>query len=401
MSAPLDLLILGGGCAGLSLARQLAALGERCPRVELIEQRSEYCNDRSWCFWAASDGRASREWSRIRLRWGTQSLVCDCGATPYQLVRADHFAADALAEIGRNSALTVTLGATVLASAQREGIHYRVETSVGTRRSRWVIDTRPGAAPVEGGALLWQSFLGWELATELPLFDPGVVELMDFNLPAADDPDAVRFLYVLPLSATQALIEPTVFSRAPQTAEQLEALLRAVLHDRFAGAGYRLLRRESGVLPMGLQHGASEPGGEVLASSFAGSGLMRAGLAAGAARSSTGYAYLRIQHWAQDCATRIAAGRSPCPQPRDRLLQRAMDTLFLAVLRRQPRLGPRLFFTLFAAVSTERVIRFLSDRATWGDVLRVVWALPAAPFLSALWRRAWRLPGAVLPRAST
>lgn len=394
MSRPLDLLILGGGCAGLSLARRLAALGNDCPQVEIIERRSHYANDRSWCFWAEANNSASQSWARFRLRWGARSVECCCGSTPYQLIRSDLFYQQAIGEIAPNRAVTVTLNTAVIGEVVRNGQGYCVETTQGSRQARWVIDTRPAVLPVVGGATLWQSFLGWEIEAEHAMFESSVADLMDFELGSSAEASAVSFVYVLPLSSTRALIEPTVFSREPQSLEQLTAMMYSVLATRLGNVAYTILRRETGVLPMGLVQTHSTVSVGTKQASFEASGYLRAGLAAGAARPSTGYAFTRIQHWADACASRIGDGQEPCPQPRDPVLLRAMDHLFLLVLRNQPRIGPRLFFTLFTAVRTERVIRFLSDRATKLDLLCIVLALPARPFFRELWRRLWSSAGA-------
>ena len=53
-----DLIIIGGGCSGLSLAAALCRLAvqpEHVPRTLIVEPRSRYTNDRSWCFWAQAD----------------------------------------------------------------------------------------------------------------------------------------------------------------------------------------------------------------------------------------------------------------------------------------------------------------------------------------------------------
>jgi len=55
-----DLAILGGGCAGLSLARELAA-NQVKRSVIVIEPRQAYEDDRSWCFWAA-DQHQFQDW---------------------------------------------------------------------------------------------------------------------------------------------------------------------------------------------------------------------------------------------------------------------------------------------------------------------------------------------------
>jgi lycopene beta-cyclase len=395
MSRPLDLLILGGGCAGLSLARRLASLGERCPAVEVIERRSHYVNDRSWCFWARPTDTATQRWRSFRVHWGSASVECHCGATPYQLLQSDQFYEAALGEIAANASVTLTLATDILGDVTRDGDVHRVQTSGGMRRARWVIDTRPAGDPAEGGAVLWQSFLGWEIETEAPLFERAVADLMDFGSGPLASPDSIGFVYVLPLTDRRALIEPTVFSRMPQSPAQLNAMMLAALAGRLDDTAYTVLRREAGVLPMGLAPRAAARTAVPEHTAFSGSGHLSAGLGAGAARASTGYAFLRIQRWADACAARIAKGLAPCAQPPDRWVQRGMDHLFLSVLRNQPQWGPRIFFTLFTAVRTDRVIRFLSDRAHMWDLFCIVVALPAAPFLRELWRRP--RPGRALP----
>ena len=49
-----DLIIIGGGCAGLSLARRLIE-DESTLRVLILEHRDAYSDDRTWCFWENSD----------------------------------------------------------------------------------------------------------------------------------------------------------------------------------------------------------------------------------------------------------------------------------------------------------------------------------------------------------
>ncbi|HBM51941.1 MAG TPA: lycopene cyclase, partial [Deltaproteobacteria bacterium] len=46
-----DAIVLGAGCAGLTLVNELIARGEGQLRILLLEERNEYTNDRTWCFW--------------------------------------------------------------------------------------------------------------------------------------------------------------------------------------------------------------------------------------------------------------------------------------------------------------------------------------------------------------
>jgi len=109
-----------------------------------------------------------------------------------------------------------------------------------------------------------------------------------------------------------------------------------------------------------------------------------AGLTAGGARPSSGYAFARIQRWASCCAFSLAAGNGPLGHAPDGVIQRAMDALFLKLVRARPDLAPDLFVALFAGTDTQSVIRFLSDRATLRDYARVVASLLPGPLLRAV-----------------
>ncbi len=51
MTSTADIIIIGAGCAGLSLAWQLTQRGLSGRNVVLLEPRTEYGRDRTWCFW--------------------------------------------------------------------------------------------------------------------------------------------------------------------------------------------------------------------------------------------------------------------------------------------------------------------------------------------------------------
>ena len=377
---PLGLVILGGGCAGLSLATRLAALGDRAPRTLVLERRAEYADDRTWCFWddgtAPAARLARRRWTRMALGGPGQRFTIDCGATPYHMLQALPFYQDAAGAVRLSRRVSLAQGAEVLDAPRREGTHWRIETGAGPIHAAQVIDTRPGPAPAAGGAMLWQSFHGREVECAHDAFDPALPELMHFAPPNAQ---AVHFTYVLPLSPRRALVEATVFGAAPLGPGVLAAELDAAIAQRCGPAPVRVVRAEDGILPMGPPRRAPD----------ADPTHIRAGLMAGGARPSTGYAFQRIQRWAGACAAALGAGRPPLPHPADSRLVNVMDRLLLTVLRARPDAGPGLFLSLFEHADTARIIRFLSDRGTPADYAAIVAALPKGLFLR-------QLPGALL-----
>jgi len=372
----LDLLVLGGGCAGLSLGVRLAEVpNDR--RTVILEARQVYENDRTWCFWRHRPHRfehlVSQSWRRMEVSSADRHVAFDCDSNPYQLIPADRFYAEAQQVIAASNAVSLSSGVTVLAAPFFEDDRWHVSTSAGSLTARSIVDTRPGPGVQTEDALLWQSFSGQEVECDAPVFDPNTAGLMHFITGRDGD---ITFRYVLPSSATRALIETTVFGvqrlrPADLAGEQIQAV-----EQLCGGAAVRVLRSEHGILPMGIAPQAPESQPR----------YVRVGLMSGAARPSTGYAFQRIQSWADVAAAHIAFGRGVRGHDPDPLLRRKMDRLFLQVLRAHPARGPELFTGMFGDAGSERVIRFLSDRATTADCAIIGWHLPVGLFLGVLAR---------------
>ncbi len=368
-----DVAIIGGGCAGLSLAARLASLGERAPRTLILEPRQTYENDRTWSGWRTKPHpfldcvRAS--WSRWSIACEGREIVRGNGRMLYDTIPADRFYESAIAAIARAPAIDLVRGVSAGAIGQNAQAAW-VQTDQGRLRTRLLIDTRP--PPVSAGEGLLQSFTGIEVETPEPRFDPATVGLMAFEAPARDD---ITFLYTLPFSPTRALLELTrmspVCGRAPAR-EQVRALLRERL-----GCDFIVHRHETGCLPM-IPLGPAPP---------APPRMLRMGTLAGALRASTGYGFANIQAQAEDLARRMdggaeaALGWRAAPPP---AWMRGMDRLFLQVLRRHPENGPRLLTTLFRRCPTAPLVRFLTGTGGLLDGGRVALSMPKAPFLREL-----------------
>lgn len=378
-----DLVILGGGCAGLSLATELAHLGGSSPHVVVLEGRQSYSLDRTWCYFkngeAVDRTDVQHVWPSMRVASGAGEIVLDCGAARYEMVNAGQFYKNAQLTIGQSDQIDLKMGVVVTKPPEKQDGVWKIDTDAGTLYSRYVVDTRPARLPHRDGAKLWQSFYGEEIECEVGTFDLNCGDLMDFA--AANDcgarqalPDAVCFVYILPTTAKRALIEFTVFGSDPLPPEMLHALHAQALKRRLGGAAFSVLRTEHGVLPMGAAplvstHDAS---------------YVVAGLTAGGARPSSGYAFARIQRWASRCAFSLATGNGPLGHAPDGFIQRAMDAVFLKLVRARPDLAPDLFVALFAGTDTQSVIRFLSDRATLRDYARVAASLLPGPLFRAM-----------------
>jgi lycopene beta-cyclase len=250
-------------------------------------------------------------------------------------------------------------------------MHWNITTQQGVFQTSRVIDTRPVTPPTFLGPHLWQSFFGQVLRVDQDQFDPSCVELMQFD---QDTEYGVSFTYLLPLDARCALIETTVFYKQPVNEAALRAQLARKIRTLLDDKGFTVLRHEYGVLPMGVvqKPKTSRPG------------LVQAGLTAGAARPSSGYAFQRIQRWSEVCAEALLAGKPAVAHNDDSWLARNMDSLFLRVLRESPEQGPAIFMSMFKAMDIARIVRFMNDRANFLDRLALIKSMPLAVFLKQL-----------------
>jgi lycopene beta-cyclase len=368
LTADADVVILGAGLAGLTLAARLA---RECSalRVVLVEPRTIYHDDRSWCFWRPEQHDLSHLVSR---RWNTWTFSDAAGKTvrhrvpglAYQYVRGSDFYASAQADIAESARVELSLGVRAdSVTAVSGGV--RVETSAGTLLARQVIDTRPRAAP----AMLYQSFVGLELECDRPLpFDPNEVTLMGS---LASDAEGLSFVYALPLGPNRAIIEWTRFGTSPIQRDRLNRELDQIL----AGLGLadvRRVRTEGGVLAMGLGRHAALPI----------EGVVHAGNAGGALRAASGYGFLRIARWAELCTERLLAGREAIGHPEEPRLRRTFDRIFLQAVRANPERTAEYFLALARGVPPAALVRFLSDGARASDYARIISSLPWSPFIA-------------------
>jgi lycopene beta-cyclase len=377
MQVDLDVLIIGAGCAGLSLGVQLAKINHRAPKTMLLEQRALYENDRTWCFWGQQENAYSdlvdHQWANLLVKSAKETISLECSSAPYKILSSKTFYDDAIQRIGLNPSIELRMNSKLLKEPRFNEGWWSFETSFGNIRSKTVVDTRPIPFNHLQDTKLWQSFVGYEIESNQSVFDPNTAVLMDF---CKANSEFIGFNYVLPQSQKRALIEFTVFAKRPYQHDELVHRLDEAVAQYLRKNSFTILRKETGLIPMGLaddqiQHGVKESNPT----------YVHAGLTAGAARPATGYAFQRIQSWAVQCAKSLAKLHLPITHSKSPVLLRKMDDIFLNVIRNHPELGPDLFMDLFGKVDNKRMVRFLSDRGRLLDCFAIVRALPAAPFL--------------------
>jgi lycopene beta-cyclase len=376
-----DYVLVGGGAAGLSLAYHLAQEPRLATmRVLLIEPEAKDQNDRTWSFWADEptpfDGLAVGEWTKIAFRSPGFEQVFDLGHYRYRTIRGldfYQFVHRALAALPTR----FTVVCDKVATLENTPSGVQVRTASGAEfTARYAFDSRPPAIEPRPDSYryLLQHFVGWEIETDRDVFDPAVVEFMDFR--GAQHHEA-RFMYVLPFSPRRALVEYTLFSAQTLAKEEYEAHLLDYLKNKLnlIEADYRITAEEVGAIPMTDHPLAARVGAHVI----------NLGTRAGRAKPSTGYAFRRIQAQSARLVAALAATGQPPQDPTgDRWQFRLFDTLLLDIMQRRAEMTRDLFRQLFERNPVERIFRFLDEKTSWADNLRIMNSVAPGPFMHSI-----------------
>ncbi|MET9389785.1 lycopene cyclase family protein [Streptomyces sp. NPDC006624] len=373
-----DVVIVGGGAAGLSLANRLLGTGAATVTVVEPPDGPGRPAERTWCYWDDGDGDGDFE-DAVAARWPLlrvhgpdgAALTVDPAPARYRMVRSAAFERLVHARLAHAPGGRLLRATAGTVRDVPGGAEVRCTEPGGrtlTLRARRVFDSRPLPALPPARTQLLQHFRGWFVRTGTDRFDPGVADLMDFRVP--QPPHGLAFGYVLPLAPDRALVEYTEFSRAPLTTAAYEAALGHYAREVLGLGAFTVESAEEGVIPMTDARFPRRTGEAVF----------RIGTAGGATRPATGYTFAAVQRHSRAVAAalRDGDGRVPPPHGRRALF---MDAVLLRALDTGRIDGPAFFTDLFRRTPAHRLLRFLdgatSFREEWGIGLRT----PVGPML--------------------
>lgn len=377
MSSPpeYDLVIIGAGTAGLLLL--LALKHKNYPgKVAVLERNAASQDERILSFWY-DDALPPYLQHIIVNKWPTWQFSSDLVSRqmnserhPYCAIRFSALRRLAQAATTPQQCFSVLYDCQVL-SVDAGDQHNLLDTTLGKIIATQVVDTRPPPLHYQHHGL-FQCFFGVEVQTQQDRFDTSRIALMQEVKHSAQ---GIEFIYILPFSARHALIELTCFSDKIINPNVLKKQLQPLLSSLLEQQPFEIEREEAAVLPMyavnanfGNRH----------------TRLTYGGIAGGAMRASTGYSLLNSQRWADTLSGHLMQNVKIRATPPIKWQYHLLDALFLRVLRTKPQLGVTLYAALFSSLEPELFIRFMSERASWGDLFKVVWAMPKWTFLRAL-----------------
>ena len=262
-----DFVIIGGGCAGLSLAYELEIKDKlKNKTLAIIEPRDEYKKDKTWSFWKTYshnfDDCVKKNWKHFSINIPHKTKHLECNGYPYQTIDSGLFYEKINNKLKENKNI----------------YFYKNEENISLDNSL-VFNSVPNLKNQNYG--LWQHFCGVEIETKKDFFDEEIINLMDFD---CEQRGSVHFFYTLPYSKKTALIETTWLSEMRDNSQKdYDKQIKEYIENNLNLKDYKITYKEEGAIPLFY------PFNQKIKN------RINIGTAGGMTRLSTGYTFLNIQ----------------------------------------------------------------------------------------------------------
>ncbi|SEM08181.1 lycopene beta-cyclase [Aquimarina amphilecti] len=373
-----DYIITGTGASGLILAYYLIhdTFFDK-KKILLIDKEEKNDNDRTWCFWEEGQGTwdsvVSKKWERIF--FGSPDFSDTIGISPYQykVIRSKDFYNYVFKLLREKSNITI-VQETVVGFVD-EGNIVEVETDQRMYLGDKVFNSIPFSKKFKTQKkypLLNQHFIGWFIKTESPIFDSETATFMDFDL---DQKGNTRFMYVLPMSKTEALFEYTLFSKDLLSKEEYETEIEAYL-SATGIKEYCITEKEIGCIPMTSYEFGKQNSKNII----------QIGTAGGWTKASTGFTFRNTEKKVKKLIRFLKKHRD-LSKFEKRTKFWYYDLFFLDLLSKENQNGAVLFSRLFGKNNTYKILKFLNEETSLIEDLRIMSTMPSSKFLKMVWKR--------------
>lgn len=367
----------GSGLAALMTVYKMALSGKFSHKsILLIDPDTKKTNDRTWCFWQRGKGN----WDGIVYRnWNTAVFAnehfrrdLDFDGYQYKMIRGLDLYNHVFAELNKHPNITF-INSEVTDFADMDS-HVLVKTNAENYTCSKLFNSIYNPvlpSSQDKYPVLQQHFIGWHVRTQSAIFVADKPTFMDFSIPQKCN---TRFMYVLPFSANEAIVEYTLFSNDLLAKEEYENAIKAYLADKGAGA-YEVLDTEKGNIPM-----TSYPFWKNNTTN-----ILNIGSAGGWTKASTGYTF-RNADKKSDALLRFLLSEGDFTKFRKKNRFWFYDLLLLDVLDKTNHKGSEIFSSMFKDGKAAPVFKFLDEETSVAEDLQIILKCPKQPFIAALLR---------------
>lgn len=369
-----NIIIAGAGAAGLSLAFHLSKdVYFSKKKILVIDKEDKIANDRTWCFWEKNNGLfqdcVEKEWNHLKFSSYAFKNILSTTPYRYKMIQSNkfyHYCWNTINQTNNISSIKTKI------TAINNSLVY---TEDGVFEGEYIFNSALfEISKIPHKHHLLQHFKGWYVKFASEVFDPQIATLMDFDIAQHGD---CRFVYVLPTSSSQALIEYTVFSKALLEAGEYETALHDYINKHFPNQEFEIEHSEFGIIPMT----------NAKINAFAEEGKIFAiGTAGYATKASSGYTFSFIQ---RQCRIVVEGLKQNQLKQSDLMPSKKFqlyDAVLLHILAYNHVPAWKVFAQLFEELPTALVLKFLNEESGFLEDIRIMWSTDKLKFSKAAFK---------------
>jgi lycopene beta-cyclase len=344
--------------------------------ILILDQNPKKINDRTWCFWdekQSFDEIVSKKWD-VAL-FADAAFRRDLELHPYQykMIRGLDFYNLVFDLISKQD--NIHFANQKVIDFEELGNHCIVKTEGQNYTCNKIFNSIYNPNLVKSQSkypLLQQHFIGWFIKSKEEVFDKNKATFMDFSVEQRGN---TRFMYVLPTSSTEALLEYTLFSKDLLSKEEYENEIQDYI-KKLGISEYEIVEKEQGNIPMTSyqfwKHNTKN--------------ILHIGSVGGWTKASTGYTFKNTTKKSK-ALIQFLSNETDFRKFHKTDKFWFYDLLFLDVLFKRNDLGSTVFSALFKKGNPTLIFKFLDEETTFWEDLQVIWKCPKGLFVRALFGR--------------
>ena len=344
--------------------------------ILLLDENPKKTNDRTWCFWDSNTifpNQVSTKWNSAWFKNTAFERKLNLDPYQYKMVKGLDFYNLIFDLISKQKNIHF-VNQKVL-DFEELGSHCIVKTASENYTCNKIFNSIFNPNLVKSQAkypLLQQHFVGWFIKSKEEVFDKETATFMDFSV---EQKGNTRFMYVLPTSSTEALLEYTLFSKELLALSEYENEIQNYI-QKLGITEYEIVEKEQGNIPMTCYPFWKNNTKNIL----------NIGSAGGWTKASTGYTFKNTTKKAKQLISFLEDNSDFRKfQKKDKFW--FYDLLLLDILDKKNHLGSTIFSSMFQKGNATVIFKFLDEETTFLEDLKVIWKCPKGLFVKALFSR--------------
>ena len=220
--------------------------------------------------------------------------------------------------------------------------------------------------------LVQQHFIGWFIKSKETVFTEDCPTFMDFSV---EQKGNTRFMYVLPTSSTEALIEYTLFSKDLLSKQEYEIEIENYIKN-LGITEYEIIEKEQGNIPMTCFPFWKNNSKNII----------NIGSAGGWSKASTGYTFKNSVKKSKKLVQFLKQESDFTKFHKINKFWR-YDLLLIDILYNTNQQGSAIFSSMFKTGKAALIFKFLDEETSFWEDVQVIWMCPKGMFIKALLKR--------------